>query len=96
LLTGLGSGFTSFVSQAGGPVAAVYLLSQGLNKTTYQATTVLAFWAVNVMKFAIYAWLGIFTVQTFATGALLARSRCWAPGWASWHTGGCRRGRSLR
>ena len=70
--TGAAVGFTSFVSHAGGPVAAVFLLSRNLAKTTYQATTVLVFWAVNVAKFVIYGVLGIFTVETFAVDALLA------------------------
>ncbi|WP_425040781.1 sulfite exporter TauE/SafE family protein [Primorskyibacter sp. S187A] len=63
-LAGTVAGFTSFVSHAGGPPAAVYLLSRGLEKTTYQATTVLVFWVINVAKFVPYAFLGIFTVET--------------------------------
>ena len=39
-IAGMVSGFTSFVSHAGGPPAAVFMLSQGLGKTTFQATTV--------------------------------------------------------
>jgi uncharacterized membrane protein YfcA len=52
------------VSHAGGPPAAVFLLSRGLDKTTYQATTVLMFWAINLMKFVPYAMLGIFSWET--------------------------------
>lgn len=69
---GLISGFTSFVSHAGGPAAAVFLLSQGLGKTTYQATTVVVFWAVNWMKAVPYAILGIFTWDTIQASLLLA------------------------
>ena len=65
LLAGVVSGFTSFVSHAGGPPAAMFLLSKGLDKTTYQATTVLAFWAINAMKAVPYAFLGVFTWDTF-------------------------------
>lgn len=64
LLSGLVLGFTSFVSHAGGPAAAVFLLGQGLNKLTYQATTVLVFWAVNFFKSGFYAGMGIFTRDT--------------------------------
>jgi hypothetical protein len=53
------------VSHAGGPPAAVFLLSRGLSKTTFQATTVLTFWAINLMKFVPYAFLGIFSWQSF-------------------------------
>lgn len=64
LVSGVVLGFTSFVSHAGGPAAAVYLLGQGLAKTTFQATTVLTFWAVNLSKSGIYAGMGIFTRET--------------------------------
>ncbi|MDU8911857.1 sulfite exporter TauE/SafE family protein [Aestuariicoccus sp. MJ-SS9] len=57
-------GFTSFVSHAGGPAAAVYMLGQGLSKTAYQSTTVLVFWAVNLFKSGFYAGMGIFTRET--------------------------------
>ena len=63
-------GFTSFISHAGGPPTAVFLLSQGMSKIAYQATTVITFWAVNWMKFIPYFYLGIFSLDTF-TGALL-------------------------
>ncbi len=69
---GLVAGFTSFVSHGGGPPAAVYLLSQGLDKTRYQATSVLVFWVVNIAKFIPYAVLGLFTWQTFAANLILA------------------------
>lgn len=70
------AGFTSFVSHAGGPPAAVYLLSRGLNKTSYQATTVLVFWAINIAKFVPYAFLGVFTLETVKAGILLAPFAC--------------------
>lgn len=71
-LAGLVAGFTSFVSHAGGPPAAVYLLSRKLNKTAFQATTVLLFCLINIVKFIPYAVLGIFTVQTLVMDVLLA------------------------
>jgi len=72
LFAGLVSGFTSFVSHAGGPPSAVFLLSQGLSKTAYQATTVVVFWAVNWMKAVPYAFLGIFSVDTLIGSLVLA------------------------
>jgi len=71
-VAGLVAGFTSFVSHAGGPPAAVYLLSRGVGKTTYQATTVLTFWVINIAKFVPYAFLGAFTVQTLWADVMLA------------------------
>ncbi|EPX81586.1 sulfite exporter TauE/SafE family protein [Litoreibacter arenae] len=65
LVAGVVSGFTSFVSHAGGPPTAIFLLAQGMGKTTYQATTVLTFWAINAMKAVPYAFLGVFSWDTF-------------------------------
>jgi uncharacterized membrane protein YfcA len=72
LLAGLTAGFTSFVSHAGGPPAAIYLLAQGLSKTAFQATTVLTFWAINLFKAVPYAFLGIFTADTLKADVMLA------------------------
>ena len=72
VLIGVVVGFTTFVSHAGGPPAAIYLLSRRLSKTEYQATTVLLFWALNIAKFFPYAALGMFTAQTFVANVALA------------------------
>ncbi len=71
-LAGLVAGFASFVSHAGGPPAAVYLLSRRLGKTEYQASTVLLFWLINIAKFVPYAFLGMFTWQTLLMDLMLA------------------------
>ena len=71
-ITGAFAGFTSFVSHAGGPPVAVFLLGQGMGKTTYQATTVVVFWVINALKFVPYIFLGIFTAQTALADLLLA------------------------
>lgn len=72
LVSGVVAGFTSFVSNAGGPPAAIYLLRRGIGKTTYQATTVLVFWIVNILKFMPFLYLGIFTWDTVKADVLLA------------------------
>ncbi len=71
-VAGVVTGFTSFVSHAGGPPAAVYLLSRKLDKTRYQGTTVLLFWAINIAKAVPYAALGMFTAETAKAGLILA------------------------
>lgn len=71
IIAGVVTGFTSFVSHAGGPPAAIYLLSKGMNKTAYQATTVLAFWAINAMKAVPYAFLGVFSVDTLKANLIM-------------------------
>ncbi len=72
VLWGSVAGFTSFVSHAGGPPVAVYMLSRDLTKTQFQATTVLLFWVLNIVKFVPYAFLGIFTLETIKADIILA------------------------
>ncbi|MEX0348760.1 MAG: sulfite exporter TauE/SafE family protein [Paracoccaceae bacterium] len=72
LLAGLVAGFTSFVSHAGGPPAAVYLLSQRHGKTEFQASTVIVFWVINFAKSVPYAYLGLFTLETILVDLVLA------------------------
>ncbi|WP_095587390.1 sulfite exporter TauE/SafE family protein [Actibacterium ureilyticum] len=72
MVAGLFAGFSSFVSHAGGPPVAVYLLAQGQSKTVYQATSVLVFWAINLTKFVPYVFLGIFTADTLRADLYLA------------------------
>lgn len=65
LICGALAGYTSFVAHAGGPPVAIHLLPQGLDKTRYQATTVLFFWWVNLIKLPFYAGLGLFSAGRF-------------------------------
>lgn len=72
LLAGATAGFTSFVSHAGGPPAAVYLLSRPVTKTSYQASTVLVFWIINMLKAVPYGIVGIFTWESLTADLFLA------------------------
>jgi uncharacterized membrane protein YfcA len=72
VIAGVVAGFTSFVSHAGGPPAAVYLLSRGLGKTGYQASTVALFFVLNIAKAIPYGFLGLFTVETLRIDVMLA------------------------
>lgn len=72
LATGATAGFTSFVSHAGGPPVAVFMLGQGFSKTQYQATTVFVFWIINMLKFPPYAALGLFTKETLLLALILS------------------------
>lgn len=72
LWAGVAAGFTSFVSHAGGPPAAMYMLSLRLTKTQYQANTVLVFWIVNTLKAGAYGVLGIFTFDLLVLDIALA------------------------
>ena len=71
-LVGSIAGFTSFISHAGGPPVAVYLLAQEMDKTTYHSSTVLIFTIINIFKFVPYAFLGMFTLETLWIDAILA------------------------
>ncbi|PWR01374.1 hypothetical protein DKT77_17580 [Meridianimarinicoccus roseus] len=68
---GVAAGFTSFVAHAGGPAALIYLLSQGLGKVTFQATTVAVFSALNLAKVGIYGGLGFFSAETLRLALVL-------------------------
>lgn len=72
LFWGAVAGFTSFVSHAGGPPAAMYLLGSKLEKTRFQATTVVTFWWVNLIKLPPYFALGMFTAETGLANLILA------------------------
>ncbi len=71
-LTGGIAGFTSFVSHAGGPPVAIYLLAKGMAKTTYQATSVITFFSINLLKAGPYAMLGLFPSDAVWAWVLLA------------------------
>jgi uncharacterized membrane protein YfcA len=66
------AGFASFSVHAGGPPLHVYLLGQRLEKTTFQATTVFFFFAINWLKLGPYAWLGQLDASNLATSLVLA------------------------
>ena len=72
IFLGCFAGFTSFISHAGGPPAAIYLLSKKPSKTEYQATTVIVFWAVNLAKVIPYTFLGLFTIDTLVLDMILS------------------------
>ena len=65
------SGFTSTLAHAGGPPLNVYLFAQRLEKTTYQATTVVFYLMINYVKLLPYTWLGQFTAGNLITSAAL-------------------------
>lgn len=66
------AGFTSFISHAGGPPAAVYMLSRSMTKTSYQATTVIVFWFINLLKFIPFIAMGMITLDMWLAWLILA------------------------
>jgi hypothetical protein len=65
------SGFTSFITHAGGPPLMVYLLPQRLEKAVFVATSLVYFAALNYVKILPYFWLGLFDARNLATSAAL-------------------------
>lgn len=65
------SGFTSFVSHAGGPPLMVYLLPQKLEKAAFIGTSLVFFAAMNYSKILPYLWLGLFDARNVATSLAL-------------------------
>lgn len=71
-LAGALAGFSSFVSHAGDPPLAMFLLPLRLSKAAYQATFSILFWAINLFKAVPYALLGFFTLETLSANLILA------------------------
>ncbi len=66
------AGFTSTLAHAGGPVTTMYLLPQQMPKGRYVATTVLFYWANNLLKLVPFGLLGLIDGTSLrASGVLL-------------------------
>lgn len=65
------SGFTSFMTQGGGPPFQVHVLPQRLPKLTLVGTTTIFFAIVNMLKIGPYFALGQFSLENFATSVVL-------------------------
>jgi uncharacterized membrane protein YfcA len=65
------SGFTSFITHAGGPPVMVWLIPQRLDKEAFVATSLVFFAALNYAKILPYLWLGLFESSVLATSAAL-------------------------
>jgi len=66
------SGFTSFVSHAGGPPILQYLMPQNMDKMRLVGTTVVFFTVVNFAKLGPYAQLGLVDLSNLGVSLLLA------------------------
>lgn len=71
VLWGAISGFTSFMTQGGGPPFQVHVLPQRLPKMTLVGTTTIFFTVVNLLKIGPYFALAQFNTKNFATSVLL-------------------------
>lgn len=65
------SGFTSFVAHAGAPPLSAYVIPMRLAPVTFAASMSIYFFAINLVKWVPYAWLGLFAGTTLGTSLLL-------------------------
>jgi uncharacterized membrane protein YfcA len=72
LIWGSVSGFTSFVSHAGGPAFQLYVLPQQLPKLMFAGTSTILFAIINVMKVPPYLALGLIEWGDLRTVAILS------------------------
>lgn len=71
LFWGAITGFTSFVSHAGGPPWQVYVLPLGLSKTVFAGTSTIAFAWINAIKLIPYWALGQLSPGNLKVAAVL-------------------------
>ena len=65
------SGFTSFISHAGGPPLNAYLIPLRMKPLVFTATVAYFFFVVNLSKWIPYAWLGLLDLRNMATSLAL-------------------------
>jgi len=71
VVSGICSGFTSTLCQAGGPPFHIYVLSQKVTKMSFVGTTAYFFAAVNLLKVVPYVALGQFSSTGLGTSVAL-------------------------
>lgn len=72
LFWGAMSGFTSYITHAGGPPYQTYVLPQKLDKLVYLGTTTIFFATVNLLKVPPYILAGQITLESAGQAMLLA------------------------
>ncbi len=70
-ISGILSGFTSFVAHAGGPPFQIFILPQKLTKERVVGTGAIVFAAINAMKIPPYFVLGQFSSENLMISAVL-------------------------
>jgi len=65
------SGYTTFITHAGGPPVIGYMLALRMEKVAFIATSLVFFAAMNYAKILPYYFLGLLDMRTLATGLAL-------------------------
>lgn len=73
IIIGLLAGFTSTLAHAAGPIIAIFLMAQELDKQTFVATSALYFTIGNLFKMPPYIMSGVLTMEIFR------KALCFAP-----------------
>lgn len=68
-MLGILAGFTTMVGNAAGSIMSIYLLSKGMNKTSFIGTNAFFFFMVNVIKVPFTAHLGLITADSLTVNA---------------------------
>lgn len=71
LFWGVVTGFTSFVSHAGGPPYQIYTLPLKMTKTVFAGTSTIAFAVINAVKLLPYWALGQFSAENLHVAVML-------------------------
>jgi uncharacterized membrane protein YfcA len=71
VLLAVTSGFTSFVSHAGGPPINAYVIPMRLPPLVFTGTMAAFFFFINLSKWVPYAWLGLLDMRNMATSLAL-------------------------
>ena len=68
---GAGSGFSTMVANAGGPMMTVYLLRLGVSQRAFLGTVAWFFFVINVLKVPLSVGLGLITAESLVISAAL-------------------------
>lgn len=71
-LVGMFAGFCSTVAHAAGPIMALFLIAQKLDKRTFVATSALFFLVTNLLKLPVFVATGLVDLEILRTAVRLA------------------------
>jgi uncharacterized membrane protein YfcA len=71
-LVGMFAGFCSTVAHAAGPIMALFLIAQKLDKRTFVATSALFFLITNLLKLPVFVATGLVDLEILKAAAKLA------------------------
>ncbi|MFS0724574.1 sulfite exporter TauE/SafE family protein [Paenibacillus sp. 1P07SE] len=73
---GILAGFTTMIGNAAGSIMSIYLLSKGMNKTSFIGTNAFFFFIVNVIKVPFTVHLGLIHAESLVWNAWMIPAVC--------------------